>query len=48
MECTQKMPENAHPMTMFNTGILSMQSESVFYKRNTQKACQKQNFGKQC
>ena len=28
-----EMPENAHPMTMFNTGILSMQSESVFYKK---------------
>ena len=27
------MPENAHPMTMFNTGILSMQSESMFYKK---------------
>ena len=25
--------QNAHPMTMFNTGILSMQSESVFYKK---------------
>ena len=27
------MPEDAHPMTMFNTGILSMQGESVFRKR---------------
>ena len=27
------MPENAHPMTMFNAGILSMQGESVFYKK---------------
>ena len=28
-----EMPEDAHPMTMFNTGILSMQGESVFRKR---------------
>ena len=27
------MPEDAHPMTMFNTGILAMQSESVFYEK---------------
>ena len=29
----KEMPEDAHPMTMFNTGILSMQGESVFRKR---------------
>ena len=29
----KSMPEDAHPMTMFNTGILTMQGESVFYKR---------------
>jgi len=28
-----EMPEDAHPMTMFNTGILAMQGESVFRKR---------------
>ncbi len=28
-----EMPDDAHPMTMFNTGILSMQGESVFRKR---------------
>ena len=29
----REMPESTHPMTMFNAGILSMQSESVFYKK---------------
>ena len=29
----KNMPADSHPMTMFNTGILSMQSESVFYKK---------------
>lgn len=29
----KSMPKDAHPMTMFNTGILTMQGESVFYKR---------------
>ena len=28
-----KMPSDAHPMTMFNTGILAMQGESIFRKR---------------
>jgi len=28
-----EMPDDAHPMTMFNTGILAMQGESVFRKR---------------
>jgi len=27
-----EMPEDSHPMTMFNTAILAMQGESVFYK----------------
>ena len=27
------MPNDAHPMTMFNTGILAMQGESIFRKR---------------
>ena len=29
----KEMPDDAHPMTMFNTGILAMQGESVFRKR---------------
>ena len=29
----KEMPEDSHPMTMFNTGILAMQGESVFRKR---------------
>jgi len=28
-----EMPDDTHPMTMFNTGILAMQGESVFRKR---------------
>ena len=28
-----EMPKEAHPMTMFNTGILAMQGESIFYKK---------------
>ena len=28
-----EMPKNSHPMTMFNTGILAMQGESIFKKR---------------
>ena len=28
-----EMPDDAHPMTMFNAGILAMQGESVFRKR---------------
>ena len=28
-----EMPNDAHPMTMFNTGILAMQGESIFRKR---------------
>ena len=28
-----EMPKNTHPMTMFNTGILAMQGESIFKKR---------------
>ncbi len=28
-----QMPEDAHPMTMFNSGILAMQGESIFYKK---------------
>jgi len=28
-----KMPDDAHPMTLFNTGILAMQNESVFRKK---------------
>ena len=27
------LPENTHPMTMFNTGILAMQGESIFQKK---------------
>ena len=27
------LPEDTHPMTMFNTGILSMQGESIFQKK---------------
>ena len=27
------MPNNAHPMTLFNTAILSMQTESIFSKK---------------
>ena len=27
------LPENSHPMTMFNLGILAMQNESVFHKK---------------
>jgi citrate synthase len=27
------LPEDTHPMTMFNTGILAMQGESVFQKK---------------
>ena len=27
------MPSDSHPMTMFNTGILAMQGESIFQKR---------------
>ena len=29
----KEMPEDAHPMTMFNMGILSMQNESIFRKK---------------
>ena len=29
----KEMPDDSHPMTMFNTGILAMQGESVFRKR---------------
>ena len=29
----KEMPKKSHPMTMFNTGILAMQGESIFYKR---------------
>ena len=29
----KEMPEDAHPMTMFNTGILAMQGESIFYEK---------------
>ncbi len=28
-----EMPKETHPMTMFNTGILAMQGESIFYKK---------------
>jgi len=28
-----EMPDDAHPMTLFNTGILAMQNESVFRKK---------------
>ncbi len=28
-----KMPDDSHPMTLFNTGILAMQNESVFRKK---------------
>ncbi len=28
-----EMPKDAHPMTMFNTGILAMQGESIFYEK---------------
>lgn len=28
-----EMPDDAHPMTLFNTGILAMQNESVFQKK---------------
>ena len=31
-----EMPDDAHPMTMFNTGILAMQGESVFRERYDQ------------
>ena len=27
------MPADSHPMTMFNTGILAMQGESIFRKK---------------
>jgi len=30
------MPEDAHPMCMFNTGILAMEGESVYRKRYTE------------
>ena len=39
----KEMPESTHPMTMFNAGILSMQSESVFYK-NYSKGMPKTEF----
>ena len=29
----KKMPEDSHPMTMFNLGILAMQNESIFRKK---------------
>ncbi len=29
----ESMPNDSHPMTMFNTGILSMQGESIFRRR---------------
>ena len=29
----KEFPEDAHPMTMFNTGILAMQGESVFHEK---------------
>tara|TARA_S200000501_G_scaffold175816_1_gene165517 strand:- start:4705 stop:5976 length:1272 start_codon:yes stop_codon:yes gene_type:complete len=29
----RQMPNNAHPMTLFNTAILSMQTESIFSKK---------------
>jgi citrate synthase len=28
-----EMPDDAHPMTLFNTGILAMQNESIFRKK---------------
>ena len=28
-----EMPKETHPMTMFNSGILAMQGESIFYKK---------------
>ena len=32
-EVIKAMPENTHPMIMFSSAILAMQSESVFYKQ---------------
>ena len=32
----KEMPEDSHPMTMFNTAILAMQGESIFSKRYDQ------------
>ena len=29
----KNMPADSHPMTMFNTGILAMQGESIFRKK---------------
>ena len=40
------MPDNTHPMTMFNTGILAMQGDSVFRKRYDEE-CKSQNIGRQ-
>ncbi len=32
-EVMRSLPENSHPMAMFNTGILAMQQESIFRKK---------------
>lgn len=32
----EAMPADSHPMTLYNTAMLSMQSESIFYKRYSQ------------
>lgn len=39
------MPEDSHPMTMFNTAILAMEKESIFRKRYDE-GLQKQDFWK--
>ncbi len=40
------MPADAHPMTMFNTGILAMQNESVFAKEYAAGKLKKEDFWK--
>jgi len=37
------MPEDSHPMAMFNTAILAMEKESVF-RRNYDKGLSKEDF----
>ena len=39
------MPEDSHPMAMFNTAILAMEKESVF-RRNYDKGLSKEDFWK--
>ena len=41
-----EMPNDAHPMTMFNTGILRCK-ERVSSENAMMRECQRQNFGKQ-